>query len=446
MENINLQNVPVAVKGPSGTILQGGSTTIQAWGQGNKYAPNGPSKFQGTLSTKRPSGLLDGSSFYAKSKPQYESLGVSSFISARSSGARGDGSTDDTTALQNAINSAASGNKVLYVDHGHYKITKTLYIPPGARIVGETYPVILASGSTWGSNTNPVPVIQIGKAGESGSVELSDLIFATQGPTPGATIIEYNLATSRGSGLWDVHTRIGGAKGTSLQVSQCPVGSVNNACMAAYMNVHVTKSASNVYMENNWFWTADHDLDDPNSTQISVFTGRGLLVEGSNVWLYGNGAEHHALYQYQFANAKDVFAGFIQSETPYYMPTPDAKSQPYPLNSNINDPNYSSFCPANQVCDALGLRVLNSQNIMVYGGGFYSFFKSNNSTCSKDTNSVRDCQNRMVSIEGSSSVVGYAISEVGALQMLTIDGSDKAEWKPNLAGYSNAIGYINYNM
>jgi glucan 1,3-beta-glucosidase len=304
----------------------------------------------------------------------------------------------------------------------------------------------LASGSTWNSKTNAVPVVQIGKAGDSGSVELSDFLIGTQGPTPGAKLIEYNLASTKGSGLWDVHTRIGGAKGTNLQVAQCPVGSVNNACMAAHTNVHVTKSATNVYMENNWFWTADHDLDDPASTQISIFVGRGLLVEGSNIWLYGNGVEHQALYQYQFANAKNVFAGFIQSETPYYMPAPDAKAQPYPVNSALNDPDYNTICPSGQRCDALGLRVLNSSNVLLYGAGFYSFFVSNNNSCSKDTNTVRDCQYRMISIEGSSTVRAYSVNEVGALQMLTIDGVDKVDWTPNLSGYANTIGYFSYKI
>ncbi|KAL5453474.1 hypothetical protein PMIN07_007934 [Paraphaeosphaeria minitans] len=446
LENIALNNVPVAVKGPSGTVLAGGTTTIAGWGQGNQYTPGGPTKFQGAITPVRPAGLLDGKNFYAKSKPQYETVAVGNFVSARTSGAKGDGSTDDTTALQNAINSVASSGKILFLDHGHYKITKTLYLPPGTKIVGETYPIILASGSTWNSKTNPVPVVQVGKAGESGSVELSDFLIGTQGPTPGAKLIEYNMATTKGSGMWDVHTRIGGAKGTNLQVAQCPVGSVNDACMAAHTNVHITKSANNVYMENNWFWTADHDLDDSVSTQISIFVGRGLLVEGTNIWLYGNGAEHQSLYQYQFANAKDVFAGFIQSETPYYMPTPDAKSQPYPVNSALNDPDYNTICPSGQRCDALGLRVLNSSNVLLYGGGFYSFFISNNNSCSKNTNSVRDCQNRMVSIEGSSTVRAYSLNEVGALQMLTVDGVDKADWTPNLSGYANTIGYFSYNI
>ena len=51
-----------------------------------------------------------------------------------------------------------------------------------------------------------MPVIQIGKPGERGSIEWSDMIVATQGATPGAVVIQYNLDTTRGSGLWDVHT------------------------------------------------------------------------------------------------------------------------------------------------------------------------------------------------------------------------------------------------
>lgn len=31
---------------------------------------------------------------------------------------------------------------------------------------------------------------------------------------------------------------------------------------------------------------------------------------------YGTAVEHHSLYQYQFSGAKDIVAGFIQTETP----------------------------------------------------------------------------------------------------------------------------------
>jgi glucan 1,3-beta-glucosidase len=121
-------------------------------------------------------------------------------------------------------------------------------------MVGETFSAIMASGSTWSNKDNPVPVVQIGKSGESGSIEWSDMLVQTQGATPGAIIIQYNLNSQRGSGIWDVHSRIGGSKGTQLQVADCPVGSVLDKCMAAHTNVHITKSATGAYFENNWFW------------------------------------------------------------------------------------------------------------------------------------------------------------------------------------------------
>ncbi|KAF2464680.1 exo-beta 1,3 glucanase-like protein [Lindgomyces ingoldianus] len=454
LENIALSNVPVAVKGEGGTVLAGGSTTIAAWGQGIKYTPTGPTKWQGAFTpAKRPTNLLSGNKFYTKSKPQYEDLVTDSFISARASGAKGDGNTDDTTAVQNAINNAVQAKKILFFDHGVYKVTKTIYVPPGARMVGESFAVIMASGSTWSSKTNPVPVIQIGKPGESGSVEWSDMVVSTQGSTPGAKLIEWNLAATLGSGLWDVHTRIGGAKGTNLQVTQCPVGAaIKDDCMAAYMSVHITKTGSGAYLENNWFWTADHDLDDAknNSTQISIYTGRGLLVEGSNVWLWSSGVEHHSLYQYQFANAKDVFAGFIQTETPYWQPNPDAKNQPFPLASALSDPDYNSACQgASGNCDTLGLRILDSQNVLIYGAGLYSFFINNNSACSGAdiANGKRICQTRIFSVEGkSTNVLIYGLSTVGVEKLITIDGNDKATWSDTLSVYSDTIGLFSYNV
>ena len=251
IENVKLNNVPVAVKGPGGaTVLSGGSITIGAWGQGNQYTPSGPVKFQGPMTTAaRPASLLDNGKIYSKSKPQYENLSAGDFISARNSGATGNGNADDTVAVQNAINQAVSQNKVLFFEHGVYRVTNTLDFPPGLRAVGESFSAIMGSGSNFADQYNPRPVVRIGKAGDSGSIEWSDMLVQTQGGTAGAKLIEYNLQTARGSGIWDVHTRIGGAKGTNQQVAQCPQGSVNPQCFAAFMNVHVTSSASGAYFE-----------------------------------------------------------------------------------------------------------------------------------------------------------------------------------------------------
>jgi glucan 1,3-beta-glucosidase len=267
LENVALQNVGVAVEGPTGTVLAGTSASdvIAAWGQGNQYIPNGPTRFTGNITpVSRPAGLLDGDKYYQRSKPQYESLPVSAFSSVRAGGATGDGTTDDTDALQRVIDSAAASDKVVYFDAGVYKVTKTLTIPGNSKIVGEAFPVILSSGAFFNNQNEPKPVIQIGQAGEQGHAEISDLVISTQGPQAGATLIEWNLSSpSEPSGLWEVHTRVGGFAGsqqTTLECAKTPDTVVTEAdenCIVAYMLMHVTPSASNLYMEGCWFWVSD---------------------------------------------------------------------------------------------------------------------------------------------------------------------------------------------
>lgn len=297
VENVVLTNVPTAIQGPSGVALAGttGTITIAAYLDGHSYSAGSttPTNNAGTTTAfPRPASLLSGGNFYHRSKPQYEGLAVSQFSSVRSAGAKGDGSTDDSAAIQSIINSATSAGKVVYFDAGLYKVTTTITIPPGAKIVGETYPVIMGSGSFFSDINNPQPIVRVGStAGQSGIVEWSDMIVATQGATKGAILIEWNLASpaSTPSGMWDVHTRIGGFTGSNLQVAQCAVGAAqpNANCIAAFQSMHVTSVANGLYMENVWLWSADHDIDDASDTQITVYSGRGLLVESKvgNIWL-----------------------------------------------------------------------------------------------------------------------------------------------------------------
>jgi len=161
-------------------------------------------------------------------------------------------------------------------------------VPPESKIVGETYPVIMSSGDFFTDINQPQPVVRVGFPGEAGSTEWSDMVVSTQGHQPGAVLFEINLAASSSNptGIWDVHARIGiffsvsqegksnkpsgGFIGSNLQVAQCPTtptvatppAPVNTNCIAAYLTMHVTRSATGLYLENVWLWTADHDLDD----------------------------------------------------------------------------------------------------------------------------------------------------------------------------------------
>lgn len=57
----------------------------------------------------------------------------------------GDGMTDDTAAVQNALN----GNigKIVFVDAGTYILKGTVTVPSGSKLVGETWSQFAASGS-----------------------------------------------------------------------------------------------------------------------------------------------------------------------------------------------------------------------------------------------------------------------------------------------------------
>lgn len=378
LENVQLTNVPTAIEGPSGTVLQGGSTTIAAWGTGNDYSSGSLKRFEGSITpNNRPSSLLDGNRYRVISKPQYANLGAGSFVSARSSGAKGDGNTDDTSALQNGINSAASAGKVFFLDYGMYKVTDTITIPPRAKIVGEAYPTIMSAGNAFSNQASPRAVIKVGSSsGQTGQVELSDFFVSTQGSQGGAILIEWNLSSPANapSGMWDVHTRVGGFVGSNQQVAQCGKQPGNNnppsQCIAAFMSMHITPGASGLYMENVWLWIADHDFDAGNNQQVDIYAGRGILIESTagNIWMIGTSSEHHTLYQYSLVNTKNIFMGQIQTESAYYQPAPVAPA-PFSIDSNFKDPSFG-----NGLQSGWGLHAKGSSDISVYGGGLYSFF------------------------------------------------------------------------
>jgi glucan 1,3-beta-glucosidase len=282
------------------------------------------SRVQATrAAASKPTALVDSSGkVFERSKPQYETVAASSFVSVKSAGAKGDGTTDDTAAIQKVLDSATS-DQIVYFDHGAYIITSTIKVPKNIKIVGEIWPLLMASGDAFSDENNPIPMLQIGEAGDTGSVEIQDLILETKGSAPGAILMEWNVAgSSQGSAaMWDVHFRVGGSAGTGLQSDTCSKNptsthAANDACIGAFMLFHATQSAS-AYVENCWFWVADHELDLADHNQIDIYNGRGVLLESQNaVWMYGTASEHSQLYEYQLSNAKNVFMALMQTETP----------------------------------------------------------------------------------------------------------------------------------
>lgn len=449
INNVDMSGADIAVKnGMTGATVLAGKQIVSDFVQGNSYSTGAGVAVQATLqsNTTVASSLLntDGTVF-TRSKPQYETVDAASFVSVKTSGAAGDGSTDDTAAIQAVFDKATDG-QIIYFDHGAYVVTDTIKVPgtKNIKITGEVWPMIMAKGTSFSDMSNPKPVFQIGQAGDTGAVEMSDMIFETLGPAPGAIMIEWNLKGSANgaAAMWDVHTRIGGSAGTDLQLSQCAKNpnathEANAACEGTFMMMHVTESASNVYFENTWFWVADHDLEiGADSQQIDIYNGRGVLIESAGpVWLYGTASEHSQMYNYQLNNASAVYMALIQTETAYMQGNPDAKT-PFTTNASYNDPSFDT-CTAANCARTWGLRVVNSQDVYVYGAGLYSFFDNYDQTC-LDT---EDCQENMVSIENSAAHV-FGLSTKAAKNMLTVNGKSMALDADNRNNYCATLSYF----
>ncbi|TBU39254.1 beta-1,3-glucanase [Dichomitus squalens] len=435
LNNIKLNNVPTAVGVANGaTLLSGGTTTINSWAQGNVYTgTNSGGQFiqSGINAISKDGSLLDSAGrIFGKTHPQYANYAPDQFISVKSQGAKGDGQTDDTAAIQNVLNQF-SGCKIIFFDAGVYVVTNTITIPAGTQIVGEAWSTILGSGSAFTDYNNPRPVIQAGTAGSTGVLEITDMIFSTRGPAAGAVVVEWNVHDPAGqqgaAGTWDTHIILGGKDGTNLQASQCPTSTStgNNNCFAAFLGLHLTAQSS-AYLEGLWVWTADHDLD--SGPQLNLWTGRGIMSESQGpVWLIGTASEHAIIYQYYLNNAKNHYMGLIQTETPYFQPNP-VPPAPFIANTAYKDP---AFGPG----AAWALTVTNSQNILVYGAGLYSFFQNYGQDCLNTFN----CQQQIVNVDSSSSIAIYLLSTVASQYQISVNSQGIVPNSANRNGFAQTL-------
>jgi glucan 1,3-beta-glucosidase len=308
--------------------------------------------------------------------------------------------------------------KVLFFPAGTYYITDTVYVPPGSRLVGQTWSTIMADGNNFNDATKPRTMLLVGKRGEKGTAQFIDLLFSARGPKPGAKLVEWNMAhpddQPGACGMWDTHFRIGGAVGTNINPSNCPRGNGATAppeiCNGVWAMLHMTNTSS-AYLENVWGWTADHDID--FSDQINVYTARGFLCESQGpVWMYGTAFEHNYLYQYSFANASNVLLSLIQTETPYYQPS---SLTPFDR-TDVRDP---MFCDDDPRCKmSYAVYIKDSKQIYTFGTGLYSFFNSWNQDCLQGQ---PNCQLEMVKMLNSKQIYTHALNTYGSVFMKTRD-------------------------
>jgi glucan 1,3-beta-glucosidase len=439
--NATITATPTASNGTAPNVNYGNSTATATSCTSSPALITSKRSQQELTAPSLPPALLDSTGkIFERSKPQYEDVDLSNFVSIKSAGAAGDGVTDDTDAVQNAMNNLTA-DQILYFDHGAYLITKPVQVPKNIKMVGEIWPLIMISGTAFQDATLPVPVFSIGVPGDIGIVEISDLIFETQGAAPGAIMMEWNVqgANAGDVGMWDTHFRIGGSAGTHLQEDTC-IGNTtdtqvyNPSCAGSAMMLHITQQAS-AYLENTWLWAADHELDMAGHNETNIYNGRGMSIESLGpVWLYGTSVEHNQLYNYQVANAQNIFMGAIQTETAYMQSAPDALNAGYSPLDSLSDPMFST-CTDELCKKTWGLRIFESSDVYVYGAGLYSFFDDYQQACLL----TESCQDNMVSIECSSDVYLYGLNTKAATNMVVVDGVSQALQSDNENGFCQTI-------
>lgn len=339
----------------------------------------------------------------------------------------GDGVKDDTNSLNYIIKS--NNGKVLYFPHGTYKITDTLFFPANSLVHGEVWSTISGFGNSFKDENNPKAIIKVGNAGDVGVAKFTDLLFTVGEVLPGAKLVEVNIKAKQAGdvGFWNTHFRIGGARGSSVQ-TDC-----GNLCKAAFILLHLTPSSS-AYIENMWGWTADHDLDGGGFGDISV--GRGMLCESQQeTWLHGTAFEHHTIYEYSFRNAKEVFVGMQQSETPYWQgPGSTLAPSPWSPNQKYGDPDFSGCGGDDGQCRMSWFsHVTDSSDLFFYGSGFWAFF-NNHGGCNGD------CQKNAISINNAHDVHWFGINTKSCTNVIVNNGQSAVTEYYNPGSWGAVVG------
>ncbi|RYP46402.1 hypothetical protein DL768_007369 [Monosporascus sp. mg162] len=429
LDNLLVENSESVVLVSGGeTLLPGsrGPLWFNSWMSGYQVLPDGYSgRRTGFVGAKpnKPTALLGGQGgYFYRSKPQYDGGGL---VVATEHGISNDATGDQTSAI-NALLRANVGSTIFFPD-GVYLVKGTVEIPVGSKIVGSGWSQIMATGSYFADEFDLKVMARVGQPGDSGVIEISDMLFTTKGGTAGCILMEWNVHESHqcSAAIWDSHFRVGGGGGTDLLLEDCPIhtSSPIEDCRAATMMLHMIKGSSG-FFDNVRVWIADHDLDDPVNAEafngknvVSIYVGRGVLIESDGpTWFWGGGSEHAQLYQWQLLDASNIVMGHVQTETPYYQDNPTAL-EPYTVGEWPADPGFED-CAEDFCKKAWALRIFNSTDVFLYGLGFYSFFQDNNLGCALS----EECQLPFIETNYAERVWMYNIFTKGNVEIVSPEG------------------------
>jgi hypothetical protein len=188
-------------------------------------------------------------------------------------------------------------------------------------------------------------------------------------------------------------------------------------------------------LSQNLMLTTHQTVRRVTKDQIDVYAGRGLLIESDRAWLWGTASEHAVLYQYQLSNATNIFMSMIQTESPYFQPTPRA---PRPFQTGLfpNDPLFADCALAGDKCaTSWAVRIVDSTTVYILGAGLYSWFYNYGQACLKTEN----CQNKGFEVEQSFDIWIFNLCTKAMVEMISPLGSAPTLAADNVNGFLSSI-------
>jgi hypothetical protein len=224
-----------------------------------------------------------------------------SALNVKTLGAKGDGTSDDTTAIQKAITTAGAAKAVLFPS-GTYKLSATLNLPDGANLCGEGSPLLRIPASAGYLMQSPASNVTVsGLVLDGGGIEL------TSGQAQSGWQIIYNTFQNITNGNDGVHVDNILGKGAASSISHNTFVNIWGVA-GGYPNLPAGKTYASCDTEciygGGIFWHMGLDntvIDDNTLDKIGYdaikgfwdgFLGKTGSYEGHNVVISNNVMTH----------------------------------------------------------------------------------------------------------------------------------------------------------
>lgn len=281
-------------------------------------------------------------------------------VNVRAYGAKGDGVTNDSAAIQAAINAAAG---TVVVPAGSYLLTTGLTLPSGCHLRFER-------GATFLAGTNGMTVIST-VAGDRTGIKLFDVAIDGNGKT-GVSAVRF-LAVQYGSAI------------VGVDINRCAMGvRLEAACIGVHLDhptIYATVDAISILDSNANVVTCpsiDHQTGD------APLTGTGIYITGSSNLVHGGFVQGFQYGVYDQGDYNTVDATYFELCSDCALRWDAAR---LPTARDVFFFGQAAAAGARYLCVAsntAGGRVMWPKMVQGNSTGGLFFFSSGNSNCATD--------------------------------------------------------------